>query len=160
MATEWSSIFKFRRPLIIEAQNVTKSYTRLGQKIPALRDVSLRVGPGTLNVIIGPSGSGKTTLLHILAGLIQPDSGSVLFHGLELTKAEDSVLRILREEFISVAYQEQSLVRHMTVRENIQLPMTILGLVGLGQVTSAWRASVWGGSCWGTATSAPGSQRW
>ncbi len=128
MATEWARIFGFKSPFIINAENVTKSYALAGRTITAIKDISLKVKPGTLTVIVGPSGSGKTTLLHILAGLIRPDSGGLLFHGLDISKAEDDVLRILREEFISIVYQEQSLVRYLTVEENVQLPWSVMGV--------------------------------
>ncbi len=128
MVTEWAKIFRFRTPLIINIDQVTKTYTHGKRKITALKDISLKIKPGTLTVIVGPSGSGKTTLLHLMTGLVRPDSGRVLFHGLDISNAEDDVLRILREEFLSIAYQEQSLVKYMTVEENVQLPIAIMGL--------------------------------
>ena len=91
MATTWADIFKFGSPLIISAEKVAKSYATPGGKIEAVKEAFLHIRPGTLTVIIGPSGSGKTTLLHILAGLIRPDSGSVLFHGLDMAKAEELI---------------------------------------------------------------------
>ena len=128
MATEWSRIFGLSAPLLIDAVKVTKTFSAAGGTITALRDVSLRIKPGTLTVIVGPSGSGKTTLLQLFAGLFRPDSGSILFHGIDITNAEDDVLRVLREEFISIAYQEQSLIRYLSAEENVQLPLMLMDL--------------------------------
>lgn len=71
-------------PIIV--QNVTKSYanSRVGS-VPVLQDVSLRVRRGEFVCLLGSSGCGKSTLLNIIAGLLAPDSGQVLQHGLPVT---------------------------------------------------------------------------
>ena len=65
----------------IEVRSVSKSFG----SFLALDDVSLRVGEGELVALLGPSGSGKTSLLRIIAGLEEPDSGTVLFQGEDAT---------------------------------------------------------------------------
>ncbi len=126
--TEWRRIFSFTSPFIIEAERATKTYVQAGREIIAVKDVSLKIKPGTLVVIVGPSAAGKTTLLHLFAGLIHPTQGRILFKGLDLSKAEDAVLKVLREEYISIVFQEQSLIRYLSARENIELPMELMGL--------------------------------
>lgn len=64
---------------------VTKSYTTRGSRVVVLRDVNLVVDPGEFVCIAGPSGCGKTTLLHVVAGLEQPDEGTVYVGGKPVT---------------------------------------------------------------------------
>ena len=128
MATEWAQIFRFKSESIIETKNASKNYRHSGEKIEAVQEATLRIRKGTLTVIIGPSASGKTTLLHMLAGLVKPSSGAILYRGLDLSRAEDVVLKLLREEYISVVFQEQSLIKYLTVKENVELPLELMGI--------------------------------
>ena len=63
--------------LILEAQNLQKSYTDKGKTIVAVRDVSLRLAAGEVLAFLGPNGAGKTTSIKMVAGLIRPDAGWV-----------------------------------------------------------------------------------
>ena len=63
----------------ITLEHVTKSYiAEDGESVPIVEDLSLRVLPGEVVVVMGPSGCGKTTLLRLIAGLLQPDAGQSL----------------------------------------------------------------------------------
>jgi sulfate transport system ATP-binding protein len=85
----------------------------------ALRDVTLTVPSGELVALLGPSGSGKTTLLRIIAGLEPPDSGTILFNGVETTE------RHVRERQVGFVFQHYALFRHMTVFDNIAFGLTV-----------------------------------
>jgi sulfate transport system ATP-binding protein len=79
----------------------------------ALNGVSLSVAAGELVALLGPSGSGKTTLLRLIAGLDQPDGGSIHFDGV------DAATLSLRERRIGMVFQSYALFRHMSVADNI-----------------------------------------
>ena len=80
---------------------------------PALDAVTLDIRSGELVALLGPSGSGKTTLLRVIAGLLHPDAGSVLFGDRDATRLS------LRERNVGFVFQHYALFRHMTVAENI-----------------------------------------
>ncbi|HYO15632.1 MAG TPA: ABC transporter ATP-binding protein [Thermoanaerobaculia bacterium] len=80
---------------------------------PVLSGVSLELPEGGITVVIGPSGSGKSTLLQLLAGLLQPTSGGILFDGEDVT-----VIPTERRD-VGVVFQSYALFPHLTVRENI-----------------------------------------
>lgn len=87
----------------IQAEHVTFGYDR-GR--PVLRDISLEVQAGTFLAVVGPNGAGKSTLINILAGLLQPQSGTVLLEGANLrsSRVQDIARRVavVRQEFIPV----------------------------------------------------------
>jgi sulfate transport system ATP-binding protein len=84
-----------------------------------LDDVNLTVHDGELLALLGPSGSGKTTLLRLIAGLDQPDAGSIGIGGLEATQAHPSA------RGVGFVFQHYALFRHMNVFENIAFPLRI-----------------------------------
>ncbi|HSR65390.1 MAG TPA: sulfate/molybdate ABC transporter ATP-binding protein [Xanthomonadaceae bacterium] len=81
--------------------------------VAALDGIDLDVGAGELVALLGPSGSGKTTLLRIIGGLLQPDTGQVLFGAADATRLS------LRERNVGFVFQHYALFRHMSVAENI-----------------------------------------
>jgi sulfate transport system ATP-binding protein len=84
-----------------------------------LDDVNLTVREGELLALLGPSGSGKTTLLRLIAGLDQPDSGSIAIG------QDDATSRHPKERGVGFVFQHYALFRHMTVFENIAFPLRI-----------------------------------
>ncbi|MDO9631010.1 MAG: ATP-binding cassette domain-containing protein, partial [Humidesulfovibrio sp.] len=72
---------------LLDAVNVTKSFTQDGTPTQALKGVSLSVLPGEFVSIVGRSGSGKSTFLSVLSTLLRPDSGELTYNGFDLTTA-------------------------------------------------------------------------
>lgn len=99
----------------IVANNITKYFGAHR----ALNDVSFEIGSGELVALLGPSGGGKSTILRVLAGLEQPDQGSVHFEGLEATYAP------VEQRSIGFVFQHYALFRHLTVAQNIAFGLEI-----------------------------------
>lgn len=78
-------------------------------------------------VISGPSGSGKSTLLNIIGGLDSPNSGTVDLEGTEITALNESELALFRREHIGFVFQAYNLIPVLTVKENIEYIMKLLG---------------------------------
>ena len=110
---------------IVEARNITKTYTIAERKISVLDNVSISVAAGEFLVIEGSSGSGKTTLLSLLSGLDKPSSGRVLLEEMDITEATEDDLAPLRNETIGFVFQSFHLVPSLTALENVMFPAEI-----------------------------------
>lgn len=99
-------------PAALEARGVSKAYG----SVQALDDVDLVVRSGTVHGLVGENGSGKSTLTKIVAGVVQPDTGSVTVNGEELAAFEP---RISLRHGISVIYQDFALFPNLSVAENV-----------------------------------------
>jgi putative ABC transport system ATP-binding protein len=93
----------------------------------ALRDVSLRVDPGELVSIHGGPQSGKSTLIGIIGGLDQPTEGRCLLDGTELGGADDRQLARTRNRLVGFVLPDGGLIGHLTVAENVELPLAYAG---------------------------------
>jgi len=94
---------------------VISQVSKLYGDAPALAPADLQVPGGETLVLIGPSGCGKSTLLRLIAGLIQPDSGSITFEGTRLSS--ENILQIRQR--MGYVIQEGGLFPHLTVRDNV-----------------------------------------
>jgi ABC-type lipoprotein export system ATPase subunit len=100
---------------------VTHRYESPGP--PALYGVDLTVGPGQTVALTGGSGSGKSTLLAIAGLLVRPTSGQVLVDDVDASRLGESARTVLRRSHIGFLFQEARLLRHLTVLENVLLPV-------------------------------------
>jgi putative ABC transport system ATP-binding protein len=107
---------------IIEAKQVTKTYTVEHRKIRVLDDVSLSVSESEFLVVEGSSGSGKTTLLSLLSGLDKPTSGRVFLQNQDITDKSEDDLAQLRKDMIGFVFQSFHLIPSLTALENIMFP--------------------------------------
>ena len=99
---------------IVEFRHITKAFSG----IKALDDVSLKIRRGEVHCLLGENGAGKSTLIKILTGVHKPDSGEILLDGKPVTV---SGIRQSREYGIGTVFQENSLIPHLSVAENIFL---------------------------------------
>jgi putative ABC transport system ATP-binding protein len=109
---------------LLAATNVVKSF---GQT-KALDGASMSVRAGEIVAVMGSSGSGKSTLLHCLAGIIQPDAGSVTYAGQELSTMPDTPRSALRRTEFGFVFQFGQLVPELTCLENVAMPLRLDGV--------------------------------
>jgi putative ABC transport system ATP-binding protein len=107
---------------IIEAQQVTKTYTIAERQIPVLDNISLTVSTAEFLVVEGSSGSGKTTLLSLLSGLDKPTTGRIFIEEKDITDTSEDDLAPLRNEMIGFVFQAFHLVPSLTAVENVMFP--------------------------------------
>ena len=110
---------------IIVANNVGKVYRTGKVPVTALSGVSFTIQPGEFVAIVGPSGSGKSTLFHILGGLTQATSGSVLIDGVDFATLSDSQRTLMRRTKIGFVFQKFNLLPTLTARGNIEIAFEI-----------------------------------
>ena len=104
---------------LIEVRNLTKSFKEFEAIKPP--GVNVKIMPQEVLVIIGSSGSGKSTLLRCMNRLIEPTSGQVFFEGVEITKPEIDIDDVRKN--IGMVFQQFNLFLHLTVHDNIKLPL-------------------------------------
>ena len=114
--------------VVAELRQVDKAY---GDRA-VLDGFDLIVRRGRLVALVGRSGTGKTTVLHLLAGLLRPTAGDVVFDGEVLNGRSRTALARLRREAIGVVTQEPGLVPHLSARENVMLGLGLRRLSAAG----------------------------
>jgi putative ABC transport system ATP-binding protein len=93
-----------------------------------LNAVSLEVAAGEYVAVLGDSGIGKSTLLNVIAGLEPIDSGAIVFQGRDVTKLDDDALALLRRDYFGFVFQAFHILPHLTVEENVALPLLLRGI--------------------------------
>lgn len=111
--------------IILQCINLNKSYQDGDSNLDVLKEVSFELKKGAIAAIIGKSGSGKSTLLHLLSGLDNPTSGSVLFNGKLLSSMSSNQIAKLRNTELGFIYQFHHLLLDFNVLENITIPLLI-----------------------------------
>lgn len=144
---------------MIQIQELTKVYQQGGRQIVALDRVSLHVKPGEIFGVLGPSGAGKSTLIRCVNLLERPTSGSIKVAGQEMTALSPQELRQKRQQ-IGMIFQHFNLLSSRTAKENVALPLEVMGkpkaeieakalellrLVGLEDRADAYPAQLSGG---------------
>ena len=113
--------------MIINVQNIKKSYTVGTQKVHALRGINLSVEKGEFMAIMGPSGSGKTTLMNIIGCLDTPTSGTYKLNGSSVASLQDDELASIRNKEIGFVFQSFNLLAKNSTLDNVMLPLKYAG---------------------------------
>jgi len=145
---------------ILRVNCVCKSFQQGNQCVEVLRDLSIQADKGEKVAILGPSGCGKSTLLSLLAGLDNPDTGTVEIDGMDLAKQSEDDRSQIRSEKLGIVFQQYHLMRNLNAVENVGLPLEILGAtdfpdlarnaledVGLGHRAAHFPSEMSGGEC-------------
>ena len=115
---------------IVKLQAVTKVYEMGNAQVHALAGVSVAFERRSFYAIMGPSGSGKSTMLNLLGCLDRPTSGDYLLEGRNVADLDDDALSDIRLRKLGFIFQSFNLVPQLTVRENIELPLSDRDLGG------------------------------
>jgi lipoprotein-releasing system ATP-binding protein len=111
----------------LSLRGVHHGYERAGERIDVLRGADLDVRAGELVAIVGRSGSGKSTLLHVAGGLVTPAAGTIAVGGRSLESMKARERAVLRRRTIGFVFQFFHLLPHLSVRDNVALPLLLDG---------------------------------
>jgi iron(III) transport system ATP-binding protein len=109
---------------VIEIRKLCKTFAGRSGTVRALSDIDLHIEQGEFFVLLGPSGSGKTTLLRSVAGLERPDSGEIAIGSRIVFSSERRLVIPAEERGIGMVFQSYAIWPHLTVFDNVALPLT------------------------------------
>ncbi len=140
---------------VLEARDLYRFFHAGEEEVLALRGVCVSARAGELVAVTGPSGSGKSTLLACLAGLEDPDGGTVHVAGRRMSRVSEAVRSRLRADHIGVLLQSSNLIEHLSVSDNVAVvrslgsdrpaPRDLLEQLGLAARSGALPGKLSGG---------------
>lgn len=112
---------------MLSLKNVNKYYKSVNN-FHALKDITINVNEGEFVAILGESGSGKSTLLNVISGLDEYESGDITINGVSTKDFSKKEWAIYRNNYVGFIFQEYNLVDHLTIAENVELPLLLQGV--------------------------------
>jgi lipoprotein-releasing system ATP-binding protein len=112
---------------LVVVDNIMKSFTHEGRKVPVLKGINLTIDQGEMLSIVGPSGVGKSTLLHIIGTLDLPSKGRVIYEGQDITVYSSAKVADFRNRSLGFVFQFHHLLPEFTAIENVMMPGLIRG---------------------------------
>lgn len=112
---------------ILKIENLKKMYGKGENLVNAVDDVSFSIERGEFVAVVGPSGSGKSTLLHLIGGVDRPKDGKIYIEGTDISNYNSKELALFRRRKVGIVYQFYNLIPNLTVKHNIELPLTLDG---------------------------------
>ncbi len=112
---------------MIEVKELKKIYPTKERDFIGVNDISLKFEAGEFIAVLGESGSGKTTFLNMISGVDLKTSGKIIFNNYDVDTFSDSRWREIRNQEIGFIFQRFNLIDHLTVLENVILPLILTG---------------------------------
>ncbi len=113
--------------MLLQVKNLNKTYRSGKVDVKALSNINLNLEPAEFTAIAGPSGSGKTTLLNCIGTIDRAESGELFLDNVELMSKSGNELARLRKEYFGFIFQTYNLIPVLTVFENVEMPLKLLG---------------------------------
>lgn len=121
---------KLTTPVVIQLEDITKTYGMADTEVQVLKGVNLTIQEGEYCSIMGTSGSGKSTMMNIIGCLDRPTSGNYYLDSFEVATLSDDELADIRNLKIGFVFQQFHLLSQLSAIENVMLPMVYAGVAG------------------------------
>lgn len=122
----------------MDIQNISVELGSKTNKVQVLSDINFTIKQGEKIAIVGPSGSGKTTLMMILAGLMLPDKGRLLFKDTALNDMNEDSLAVFRQKHIGIVFQNFHLIPSLNALQNVSFPLELTGAKDSEEQAMVW----------------------
>ncbi|MEX1029904.1 MAG: ABC transporter ATP-binding protein [Paenibacillaceae bacterium] len=145
---------------MLRVERLSHHFLNGGETTTVLQNIQFNVKKNEMVALLGSSGSGKSTLLNLMAGLMKPSEGSILINGQAIERMTENQLAEFRRTNIGFIFQSYELIPHLTIRENVELPLIfqsvkaserkdraqkLLEQVGIGEKSNMFPSQLSGG---------------
>ncbi len=113
---------------MLQVEALTHQFLTGSERTTVLDQIDFTVAESEIVALLGSSGSGKSTLLNLMAGLMKPSEGSIRICGQPIERMSENELAVFRRSRIGFIFQSYELIPHLTVRENVELPLVFQGV--------------------------------